>query len=134
MTDPDSFTVTVPSRLRLGRRMYPLNLNLYRNAHYIVKAKLKDLFAETVRRLLPPVRYDIIEIRYDVWFGSSRRQDVMNVGAVIDKFFEDCLVSNGIIPDDNSYHVIDTHFRYAGVSKNAPHVDITVTADRRSYG
>jgi hypothetical protein len=51
----------------------------------------------------------------------------MNVGAVIDKFFEDCLVSNGIIPDDNSYHVIDTHFRYAGVSKNNPHVDITVT-------
>ena len=78
-------------------------------------------------RSLPPVRYDIIEIRYDVWFGSSRRQDVMNVGAVIDKFFEDCLVSNGIIPDDNSYHVIDTHFRYAGVSKNNPHVDITVT-------
>lgn len=58
----------------------------------------------------------------------------MNVGAVIDKFFEDCLVSNGIIPDDNSYHVIDTHFRYAGVSKNNPHVDITVTADRRAYG
>ena len=28
-----SFTITVPSRLRLGRRMYPLNLNLYRNAH-----------------------------------------------------------------------------------------------------
>ena len=52
----------------------------------------------------------------------------MNVGAVIDKFFEDCLVSNGIIPDDNSYHVIDTHFRYAGVSKNNPHVDITVTS------
>ena len=45
MSEPDSFTVTVPSRLRLGRRMYPLNLNLYRNAHYIVKAKLKDLFA-----------------------------------------------------------------------------------------
>ena len=33
MTEPDSFTVTVPSRLRLGRRMNPLNLNLYRNAH-----------------------------------------------------------------------------------------------------
>ena len=49
MSEPDSFTVTVPSRLRLGRRMYPLNLNLYRNAHYIVKAKLKDLFAETVK-------------------------------------------------------------------------------------
>jgi len=81
MSELDSFTVTVPSRLRLGRRMYPLNLNLYRNAHYIVKAKLKELFAETVRHLLPPVRYDIIEIRYDVWFGSSRRQDVMNVGA-----------------------------------------------------
>ena len=101
MTEPDSFTVTVPSRLRLGRRMYPLNLNLYRNAHYIVKAKLKDLFAETVRRLLPPVRYDIIEIRYDVWFGSSRRQDVMNVGAVgvMPYSFKSCGGAVGAFPD-----------------------------------
>ena len=83
---------------------WPLNLNNYRNAHYILSNQAKHLFAEIVKNALagcetiptlrPPLRLQIT-----LWV--ARKCDLANVQAVVEKFFADAIVGCQVITDDN---------------------------------
>lgn len=63
------------------------------------KQAYTDLIKSQIEQL--PKLKRIISITYEVHRGDRHSFDVMNTVSIIDKFFEDALVVNGIITDDN---------------------------------
>lgn len=104
-----------------------LNLNQYRNAHYHKlsdsKISYKAIMKEQIEQL--PV-FNKVSIIYTVFFGSLRKTDISNVCCVIDKYFCDALVELGKLPDDNYIYIKEVIYRYGGVDKDNPRVEITL--------
>ena len=68
----------------------------------------------------------IISITYEVHRGDRHSFDVMNTVSIIDKFFEDALVVNGIITDDN-FKVVPMVIGMIGeYDKSNPRVSVTI--------
>lgn len=123
--------LTCPVKIEMGSkklRTYYLNLNNYRNWHYQVNNKLKSTFKELMHSQLKDIEpiKEIPSITYTVFFGSRRRADVMNVGAVIDKFLCDALQEYNIIPDDDKEFLHTFIFKYGGIDKGNPRVEVTI--------
>lgn len=93
----------VPVRVKIGRKLKPLNLNFYRNAHYQTLNRMKAEFNKSIEPSLKklPKKLKNVTITYTIRPGSKRKFDLSNVGTVVDKFFCDCLVHSGILEDDN---------------------------------
>lgn len=122
-------SVTLPISITSGSKKvkkYYLNLNGYRNWHYQISNKLKILFKEQVRGNLDFSFLGKIEISYAYYAPDKRKRDLMNVIAVVDKFFQDALVEEGCIVTDDTDTVIKITSIYAGVDKNNPRVEATI--------
>lgn len=121
--------VTLPISITSGskkiRKRY-LNLNQYRNWHYQTSNKLKILFKEQVKGNLDFSFIGKIEISYAYYAPDKRKRDLMNVIAVVDKFFQDALVEEGCIVTDDTDTVIKITSIYAGVDKDNPRVEATI--------
>lgn len=104
-----------------------LNLNQYRNAHFFKlnnsKTSYKALMKPQIEQL--PV-FNKISITYTVFFGSKRKTDISNVCSIVDKYFCDALVELGKLPDDNYDYIKEVIYRYGGIDKNNPRVEITL--------
>jgi len=107
-------------------KRYYLNLNQYRNWHYQISNKLKILFKEKVRGNLDFSFLDQIEITYDYFAPDKRKRDLMNVVAVVDKFFQDALVENGCIKTDDTDTVIRITSMYKGIDRENPRIEATI--------
>ena len=121
--------VTLPISITSGSkkiRKRCLNLNQYRNWHYQTSNKLKILFKEQVKGNLDFSFLGKIEISYVYYAPDKRKRDLMNVIAVVDKFFQDALVEEGCIVTDDTDTVIKITSIYAGVDKNNPRVEATI--------
>lgn len=104
-----------------------LNLNQYRNAHFFKlnnsKTSYKAIMKEQIEQL---PKFETVKITYTVFFGSLRKTDISNVCCVIDKYFCDALVELGKLPDDNYIYIKEVIYRYGGVDKDNPRVEITL--------
>ena len=124
-------TVIAPTHLIIGKnkkKKYALNLNQFRNNHYIVNNKLKKEFELIVSKQLKEYRFSKfkkIEIDFVLYKASKRKIDRSNVLSIIEKFFCDALVSLQIIEDDNDDFIESTHY-YSGYDKNDPRVEIFI--------
>lgn len=67
-----------------------------------------------------------IHIYYKVFTGSAVKSDVMNWVAVIDKFFQDVLVREGKLIDDNYVYVPEINCKFGEVDKHNPRMEITI--------
>jgi len=95
------FEVILPSG-----RMFRLNLNVYRNAHYRVLHQAKLAFNDLLWSTVNPLpAMEKCRLEYVLHPGTKRKMDIANVGSVVDKFFCDLLVQAGKLPDDNHEHV-----------------------------
>jgi len=121
--------VTLPISITSGskkiRKRY-LNLNQYRNWHYQTSNKIKIAFKEIVRGNLDFSFLGKIEITYKYYAPDKRKRDLMNVIAVVDKFFQDALVEEDCIATDDTDTVIKITSIYAGVDKDNPRVEATI--------
>lgn len=70
--------------------------------------------------------FNKVSITYTIFFGSLRKTDISNVCCVIDKYFCDALVELGKLPDDNYIYIKEVIYRYGGVDKDNPRVEITL--------
>ena len=88
----------------------------------------KQAYAELIKpqiEQLPKLKR-IISITYEVHRGDRHSFDVMNTVSIIDKFFEDALVVNGIITDDN-FKVVPMVIGMIGeYDKSNPRVSVTI--------
>ena len=117
---------TLISPLRTKEMM--LNLNQYRNAHFFKlnnsKASYKAIMKKQIEQL---PAFNKVSITYTVFFGSKRKTDISNVCSIVDKYFCDALVELGKLPDDNYDYIQEVIYRYGGIDKDNPRVEITLS-------
>lgn len=106
---------------------FRLNLNQYRNTHYIIlnKAKIayKELMKEQISRL---PELSNISLHYTVYTKTKREFDLSNVCSVVDKFFCDALVELGKLTDDNIKYLSQISFSFGGIDKDNPRIEVTI--------
>lgn len=91
------------------------------------KQAYADLIKPQIEQL--PKLKRIISITYAVHRGDRHSFDVMNTVSIIDKFFEDALVVNGIITDDN-FKVVPMVIGMIGeYDKSNPRVSVTIEGE-----
>ena len=106
----------------------PLNLNHYRNAHFRLLNNMKIEFKNQVKKqfighnkLSPPIQID-----YKVFPKTKRKFDVANVLSIVDKYFCDALVEEGLIEDDNCDYLFKVTYSMGVVDKDNPRVEATI--------
>lgn len=109
---------------------FPMNLNEYRNAHYQTLNKAKVNYEILCRELLR--RYKVTKMPgcklvYTLYVGSAQRRDVANICSIVDKFFSDALVKQKIIPDDDFVCIPEVVYRFGGIDRKDPRVDVEIT-------
>lgn len=91
------------------------------------KQTYADLIKPQIKQL--PKLKRIISITYEVHRGDRHSFDVMNTVSIIDKFFEDALVVNGIITDDNFKVVPMIIGKIGEYDKSNPRVSVTIEGE-----
>lgn len=122
------WTIDLPTYVQVSKnKRVALNLNGYRNWHYRVQHMTKELFEQLVRGNLKGIhRQDKIHLHYVLYGPTSQRRDLMNVIAVVDKYFSDALPKSGVIDDDHSGIIVSTSASYGGVDRENPRVSVTI--------
>jgi len=109
---------------RKAKQWFILNLNNYRNAHYLVLNRTNAMANQI--QLLPVIDYPIT-IHYEIFAKTRRSLDIDNVVSVHKKYFQDALVEMGRIEDDDFNWIVGSSESYGGVDKENPRVEITIT-------
>ena len=118
--------VILPRKTKADKK-YMLNLNNYRNWHYIVSNIIKQKFCEGLESSLKGLKFDKkLDITYILYKGSKRKIDRANVLCVIEKFFCDALTHYDCIADDNDEYLSATHYYGGGTDKENPRVDVII--------
>lgn len=120
------YKVVSPIKINLGgKTTFPLNLNIYRNAHHyklnLAKQNYSKLMSYEVNKL---PKFETLTLKYILYLSSKRKVDLMNICSVVDKFFCDVLQKEGIIEDDNCYVLSETTYSFGGIDKKNPRVEI----------
>jgi hypothetical protein len=109
------------------KKRLALNLNGYRNWHHRDQHKTKTMFDEIVRPLLSHIpKQEKIHLHYELFVESKRRCDLMNVIAVVDKYFSDTLSHTSAIDDDHTGIIVSTSAAFGGVDRPNPRVCVTI--------
>ena len=109
-------------------RRIPLNLNWYRNAHYMQSNNVKKLVFEWFKLNVTelPILERIGEIEYTVYRARNNRADLDNFGSVVAKFCNDALVEIGLIPDDSTKYIKRIGLVDGGIDKENPRADLKI--------
>ena len=142
MSNPvlESHTIISPYGISLGvssrgnnkgkDNIFYLNLNKYRNAHFYILNNAKVAYYELMKhevRNLP--KFDKLNIQYTVFAKNSRKFDIMNICSVVDKFFCDVLVTEGIIEDDNYTIVENIQCKFGGIDSTNERIEILLNGE-----
>ncbi len=116
----------IPTRIVLGKskkKSFPINVNTFANQHHRVKHNAKMVFYDYIKSLdlrdiLMGGYTTKVQLHYDYYAERGGLFDESNVGAGLDKFLADALVSCGVLVDDNYKHVKHYTFEFAGIKKD----------------
>ncbi len=125
----EPYTLSVPLDIAVSSaKRFRLNLNNYRNAHYMTLNKSKVNYSKLVAPLLEncPDMPAGCSIEYTLFPPSKRVIDISNVCSIVDKYFSDTLTSLGKIPDDNYNYIKEITYRFGSIDKQNPRVDIVI--------
>lgn len=113
--------VVVPACVRIGRKNFYLNLNVYSGWHYKVRHKVKLKFTEMLisQMVQIPEMAKIHSITYTLIRTTNAKRDRMNVYSIVDKFFCDALQEYGKIKDDSDEYIRDFKFTQTEYVKGA---------------
>ena len=127
-------SIIIPRKTKADKT-FQLNMNVYRNSHYMTlndaKVKFKEIIACKISLMdfkcgdfpLPPW-----EFIYTVYPGTKRMFDVANICAVIDKFTCDALQELEVIPDDNYKNIGRIVYCIGLQDKNNPRAELCITS------
>lgn len=123
ITSPIS--ITLPRKTKKNRKI-ALNLNIYRNLHYLVNNQVKNIYAEQILSSLKSLQLNKIRLEFILFIGSNRRSDLSNVCCIVDKFFSDVLVEANAIPDDDVKHIPEVTYKFGGIDKDNPRCEVNI--------
>lgn len=124
----DSITVSVPISVQVSKaRKFSLNLNQYRNAHFRTLDKAKKVFAQQVSPIIQPLpKFDQIALTFTLFPGKGVIPDTSNVCCIVEKFFNDALVEQGKIEDDNYKYVLGSQYLFGEKDIDNPRVEVKI--------
>lgn len=130
MPEPKKLTLNLPFSVpQTKKKNFHLNLNVYRNAHFLTLSKAKVTFektiADAVKRL--PLMDHIILIEYVQYPPTKRLSDNANICSIVDKFFSDAIVNAGIISDDNYTILKKVSYEFGSTDPVNPRVEARIT-------
>lgn len=128
--------ISVPLKVQISKKRYfALNLNVYRNAHYMTLNKAKVIFKELITPFLVQIpKLKCCSLEYVLYPKTNRLCDVSNVCSIIDKFFSDAFVESGHLEDDNYTFIKDIKYRFGAVDPENPRVDVIITTEELVKG
>ena len=93
--------IILPRKTKKDKRV-GLNLNVYRNLHHSVEGQCKRAFFELMEEGLTALQpfKGAVRLVYTFHPRNKGRCDVSNMCCIVDKYFSDCLVMTGLLPDD----------------------------------
>lgn len=120
----------LPITIKIGRKNFALNLNIYRNTHYLTLNRMKVEFGSEVSELIStlPV-FKWVNLTYTLYPKTRRLCDVSNICSIVDKFFCDALVNQGKLEDDNYQIVRQVTYKFGQVDKENPRVTVELEGD-----
>jgi hypothetical protein len=126
--------LVMPLRIRVSKsangKLYPINMNWYRVAHYnnqnAVKIKYKELIKEQIGHDWD-LAFEKPYVEFHFYANDNRRQDLRNWTNIAEKFGMDALTELWVIPDDNTSYITETRDVYRGVDKGNGRVEIIIT-------
>ena len=110
-----------------AKKMFVLNMNIYRNSHFRTLAKTKKLYGELMAeqvRALP--KMEKVILHYQLYPKSHRLTDLDNVCSIHAKYIQDCLVYWERIPEDNYKFVIGSTQEMGVVDKINPRMEVRI--------
>lgn len=118
--------VDLPRVKTKDKRVY-LNMNSYRNLHYITNNNAKKTYLEAIREQIEGLVIQTpVNITYRVIKPSKRRLDKMNVVAVVSKYLLDALTEVGFWEDDNDDFVKEETIKPTVYDKGNGRVEIII--------
>jgi len=103
-----------------------LNLNWYRNVDFIVNNNMKIIYKDLMKSQLQWKTFKTpIEITYKLYY-SAATCDLMNITAIVDKFFCDTLQELWCIPEDNVKHLTNTYSSVWWKDIEHPRMEISI--------
>lgn len=124
-------SVSLPRKTKADRKIY-LNLNVYRNLHYIVNNQAKEIYNELMKPYLSGLKFKgPISLTFQLFKKTRRKTDRSNILSIVEKFFCDALVHYGCIPDDNDDHITSTNYLTGGIDSENPRVEIEIKQDNK---
>lgn len=122
--------VDLPIGIKIGRKNYALNLNIYRNAHYQTLNKMKIEFSKVIEpELMKLPSFKSIDLTYTLYPKTKRLCDIANVCSIVDKFFCDALVNIGKLPDDNYEYLKNITYTFGSIDKDNPRVTVKISGE-----
>jgi len=120
------FAVYLP-RVKSKDKRIAMNLNTYRNLHFLVNNQAKKVYKDLMREQLENLEIETpVEITYQVFKPSKRSLDKMNVVSIASKFFLDAVTEYGCWDDDNDDNVKTEIILPTELDKENPRVEITI--------
>ena len=120
------FAVYLP-RVKSKDKRIAMNLNTYRNLHFLVNNQAKKVYKDLMKEQLENLEIETpVEITYQVFKPSKRSLDKMNVVSIASKFFLDAVTEYGCWDDDNDDNVKTEIILPTEIDKENPRVEITI--------
>lgn len=119
----------IPLRVpKSKKKLISLNINNYRNIHYLLNNKIKKYICKLVVEKCrgktcpkPP-----LEFIYTIYRPNKRKIDLSNVLSIVDKFVADGIVKAGLIPDDNIDYIKKVTYLDGGIDRINPRCDLEI--------
>jgi len=112
-------------RKTMKNKKVSLNMNWYRNCHFIMSNQVKIKFKEIIQDQL---KWKTFKTPYGLCLTIyyARISDLDNWDAVLSKFFNDTLVELWCVPDDNMKYFIEKHTTVWGKDTKNPRMEIEI--------
>ena len=96
------YVIKSPVRVIVGKYKIALNLNRYRNLHYQLNNKTKQMYNLLLHDQLIDIKIERpVRLELELYRKGRRIVDSSNTYCIVEKFFCDAMVKYGCIPDDN---------------------------------
>ena len=102
-----------------------LNLNFYRNAHYIFNDRAKKEFKQIVSDQINELN-NFKKIKPVYRYYLKTKADIGNVHSIVEKYFLDALVEFGKINDDDCHQVIGADYEFVEIDRINPRCEIII--------
>lgn len=118
-------SITLERKTKRDKKV-SINLNTYRNLHFILNNNVKKKYKDIIRQQIGRVKLETpLEITYRVFKPTKRKLDKMNVVSITSKYLLDALVELKVIEDDNDDYIKKETILPTAYDKGNGRVEVT---------